>query len=196
MRRLATYVVTFLLVGCASVPVTQRKQLSVVSESEIISSSSLVYESFLTENQVYSPYNTDAIMVKRVGDKLADACRRFLQEHGDVQRLQGFDWQFNLVEGEEINAWCMPGGKVMVYDGILPVTQNEEGLAVVLSHEIAHAVARHGSERVSQQILASYGSALVSSIFENTVMPNLEIDDVIEQTYGTCLLYTSPSPRD
>ena len=88
------------------------------------------------------------------------------------------------VEGEEINAWCMPGGKVVVYEGILPMTQDEEGLAVVLSHEIAHAIARHGNERVSQQMMTQYGGAVLATIFENTSYQGIELNQIISDTYG------------
>ena len=173
------------MVGCASVPITQRKQLSVVPEGQLISSSSLAYQTFLDENTVISPYNPDAKMVKRVGEKLAVACKNFLTQYGDINRLEGFNWEFHLVEGDEKNAWCMPGGKVVVYNGILSVTQDEEGLAVVLSHEIAHAVARHGNERVSQQLITQYGGSALAVIFDNTSMNGLDMQEIILNTYGS-----------
>lgn len=185
MKNWITYVLTFLLVGCASVPITHRKQVSVVSENELISSSSLAYQDFLQENTVISGHNADAQMVQKVGEKLAIACKEFLTAHGDVSRLDGFDWQFNLVEGDQVNAWCMPGGKVVVFEGILPITQDEQGLAVVLSHEIAHAVARHGNERVSQQMIAEYGGAAVAALFTNSSIQGFNMQELVSQTYGT-----------
>lgn len=184
MMKYTLYLLVFMLYGCASVPVSHRKQLNVVSESELISSSSLAYNSFLDENAVISIHNPDAALVKKVGDKLAIACKMFLEKHGDVNRLEGFVWEFNLVEGADVNAWCMPGGKVVVYQGILPITQDEEGLAVVLSHEIAHAIARHGNERVSQQMVAQYGSAVVGAIFDNASYQGIDLQNIISNTYG------------
>ncbi len=184
MSKSVAYLFLLVLFGCASVPVSHRKQLNFVSESQLISSSSLAYEEFLNENHIVSPFNANSQMVNEVGNKLAVACKKFLEEHGDVNRLNGFQWEFTLVEGEEINAWCMPGGKVVVYEGILPMTQDEEGLAVVLSHEIAHAIARHGNERVSQQMMTQYGGAVLATIFENTSYQGIELNQIISDTYG------------
>lgn len=184
MSKYLAYFFLLVLFGCASVPVSHRKQLNVVSESQLISSSSLAYEEFLNENHVVSPFNPNAKLVKQVGNKLAFACKQFLEEHGDVNRVNGFDWEFTLVEGDQINAWCMPGGKVVVYEGILPVTQDEEGLAVVLSHEIAHAIARHGNERVSQQMMAQYGGVILATLFENASYQGMELQNIISDAYG------------
>ncbi len=184
MIKYTSYLFLWLLFGCASVPVSHRKQLKIVSESQLISSGAIAYQSFLDENTVISSYNTDAVMVKRVGEKLAVACQSFLDKHGDVHRLNGFEWEFNLVEGPHINAWCMPGGKVVVYEGILSITQDEEGLAVVLSHEIAHAIARHGNERVSQQMMAQYGSAALAILFDNSSFQGMDLQNIISDSYG------------
>jgi predicted Zn-dependent protease len=96
-------------------------------------------------------------MVKNVGTKITQAVTQFLKSGGQSQRIEGFKWEYNLVNDKTVNAWCMPGGKVVVYSGILPLTQDETGLAVVLGHEIAHAVARHGNERMSEQLLIMMG---------------------------------------
>ncbi|MFT4753987.1 MAG: putative Zn-dependent protease [Salibacteraceae bacterium] len=184
MTKYVAYVLLFVLFGCASVPISHRKQLNVVNESELITSSRESYQSFLDENLVISAYNPNAVLVKRVGEKLALACKAFLEKHGDIGRLDGFNWEFNLVEGSDLNAWCMPGGKVVVYEGILAITEDEQGLAVVLSHEIAHAIARHGNERVSQQMLAQYSGAALVSIFEQTAFQGIELQEIISQIYG------------
>jgi predicted Zn-dependent protease len=112
------------------------------------------YNQFLSTSTVVPPANNNGEMVKRVGNRIADAIGRYYREHGLGDALSGYKWEFNLVESKEINAWCMPGGKVVVYTGLLPVTQNETALAIVLGHEITHAVAGHGRERMSQQLLA------------------------------------------
>ncbi len=183
MRKFFLYTLVIVLSGCASVPITHRRQLSLVSEYEIIETSKSAYSEFLSQHDIISPYNPNSILVKKVGNKLAKACEKFLRDHGDVERLANFDWEFTLIEGTEKNAWCMPGGKVVVYEGILSVTENELGLAVVLSHEIAHAVARHGSERMSQQLMASYGADVLSVVVGAIDTKGIDLQDVLMGTY-------------
>ena len=183
MNKYLIYFLIPILSGCASVPVTNRKQLSLVSEYEIIRSSNVAYNQFLDENAVVSEFHSDAILVNKVGDKLAVACRQFLINHGDVERVAGFDWEFNLVESEEKNAWCMPGGKVVIYQGILSETINETGLAVVLSHEIAHAIARHSSERASQQLLAEMGGDALQTVLNSLDTKGIDFSEIFSQTY-------------
>jgi len=144
----------FALLSCSRNPITGRKQLSLVSESQVQSMALTQYKEFLTTNKVVAVTNNDGEMVKRVGGRIAAAINRYYQNQGLGDALKGYNWEFNLVESKEVNAWCMPGGKVVVYTGLLPITQNETALAVVLGHEITHAVAGHGRERMSQQLLA------------------------------------------
>jgi predicted Zn-dependent protease len=183
MNKFLIYFLIPILSGCASVPVTNRKQLSLVSEYEIIQSSNIAYNQFLDDNTVVSEFHPDAILVNKVGNKLAVACRQFLINHGDVERVAGFDWEFNLVESEEKNAWCMPGGKVVIYQGILSETIDETGLAVVLSHEIAHAIARHGSERASQQLLAQMGGDALQTVLNSLDTKGIDFSEILSQTY-------------
>jgi predicted Zn-dependent protease len=146
------------LVACAKVPVTGRSQLNLIPDDQMVATSAQQYQSFLTENPPSADAkNTD--MVKRAGVNIQKAVEAYMAEKGASAQLAGYAWEFNLVESQEVNAWCMPGGKVVVYSGILPVTKDETGLAVVMGHEIAHAVAKHGAERMSQQLMAEYGSA-------------------------------------
>jgi len=146
--------------SCSSVPITGRKQLSLVSESEMQSMSYQQYDQFLKENKLSTDAQSTA-MVKRVGTRIEHAVEAYMNSHNMKDQLTGYKWEFNLVESKEVNAWCMPGGKVVVYTGILPLTQDENGLAVVLGHEISHAVARHGTERMSQGLIAQgLGTAL------------------------------------
>jgi predicted Zn-dependent protease len=145
-----------LAAACTSVPVTGRQQLVLVSNSTLIPMSLKEYDKFLKEHKL-SGNEKDARMVKAVGVRIQKAVERYFSERGMSQLLQGYQWEFNLVEGKDINAWCMPGGKVVVYTGLLPVAQGEEGLAVVMGHEIAHAVANHGGERMSQGLMAQMG---------------------------------------
>lgn len=145
-----------LISACAKVPITKRNQMNLLPESEMISMSLASYTDFLSKNP---PVTTgpDAIMVKNVGAKIQVAVTQYMNKNGFGDRIKGYKWEFNLVKSDEVNAWCMPGGKVVVYSGLLPVTQNEQSLAIVMGHEIAHAVARHGNERMSQSLLASAG---------------------------------------
>lgn len=170
--------------GCASVPITHRKQVTLVSEYELIKSSNIAYDAFLNENDIINPYDAKAMMVKRVGNNLAEACRMFLLDHGDVERIAGYEWEFNLVNSDEVNAWCMPGGKVVVYSGLLDVTQDESGLATVLSHEIAHAIARHSNERVSQQLLAQVGGSTLEAVLGATDFSSEVLDDLMLQSFS------------
>lgn len=142
------------LAGCYTNAVTGRRQLTLVSESEAQSLALTQYQQFLSSNTVVPATSRDAEMVRRVGNRIAAAITRYYSEHGLAGALDGYKWEFNLVESKEVNAWCMPGGKVVVYTGLLPLTQNETALAIVLGHEITHAVAGHGRERMSQQLVA------------------------------------------
>ena len=142
--------------ACTTVPITGRQQLNIVPMSSMLSMSFQQYDQFLSEH----PLSTDTektAMVKRVGENISRAVERHLTENNLASELKNYSWEFNLVESEEINAWCMPGGKVVFYTGILPLTRDENGLAVVMGHEIAHAVAKHGNERMSQGLLAQFG---------------------------------------
>jgi len=144
---------TVLAWSCSSVPITGRKQLNLVPESEMQAASYAQYDSFMMTNKRSTDQAATA-MVKRVGKRIQYAVESYMNTHDMKDQLAGYKWEFNLIESKEVNAWCMPGGKVCVYTGILPVTQDENGLAVVLGHEISHAVARHGTERMSQGLLA------------------------------------------
>lgn len=146
-----------MLVACQKVPITGRKQLTLVPESEMISLSLTSYREFLTKNPPIADSDPNAQMVKNVGRKVSQAVEEFMKQKGLSSRLQGYKWEFNLVNNNEVNAWCMSGGKVVVYSGLLPVTQTETALACVMGHEIAHAVARHGGERMSQGLIQQAG---------------------------------------
>ncbi|RQW05435.1 MAG: M48 family peptidase [Calditrichaeota bacterium] len=146
----------FTILTCSTVPITGRKQLSLIPSGQLLSMSFQQYNQFLQENKL-SDNQQQAEMVKRVGQNIQKAVEQFFAEQGMSEQLNNYQWEFHLIESEEVNAWCMPGGKVVVYEGILPVTQNETGLAVVMGHEIAHAIAQHGNERMSQGLLAQVG---------------------------------------
>ena len=144
--------------GCTTVPITGRKQLNMMPDSVINAESLQEYNSFLQNPETkLSTDSSKTAMVQRVGRSIADAVERYMRDNSMSDQIAGYKWEFNLVESAEKNAWCMPGGKVVVYTGILEITQDDTGLAVVMGHEIAHAVAKHGSERRSQLIMATAG---------------------------------------
>ena len=151
---------TFLL-SCSTVPLSGRSQLNLIPSNELLSMSYQQYGQFLSENKL-SNDATNIAMVKRVGQNIQHAVETYLAQNNLSNRLNGYKWEFNLVEDPQVNAWCMPGGKVVVYTGILPVTKDEIGLSVVLGHEIAHAIAEHGNERMSQGLLQQLGGVALS----------------------------------
>ncbi len=153
------------VIACTTNAITGRSQLSLISESTLQQEAVTQYRSFLSQNKVVSSnINKDAEMVKRVGTRIANAITRYYKDKGLSNELAGYNWEFNLVDNKQVNAWCMPGGKVVVYSGLLPVTQNEAALAIVLGHEITHAVAHHGQERISQALVAQ-GVDVVGNVF-------------------------------
>lgn len=150
--------VAVLLSGCVLNQVTGRKQLSLVQESELQLMATDQYKTFLDENKVLNPSSSkDAAMVDRVGARISNAITKYFREEGKQSVIDGYQWEFNTIDSKEVNAWCMPGGKVVVYTGLLAVTQNETALAIVVGHEIAHAIAKHGSERMSQGVVQQMG---------------------------------------
>ena len=152
----ALLIASLLFQACSLVPLTGRRQLSLVSDADMLSTSFVQYDQFLKENKM-STNTAQTNEVKQVGRRIQNAVTTYFAKNNMSQDLNGFAWEFNLIENKEVNAWCMPGGKVVVYSGILPVTQNETGLAVVMGHEIAHAVAKHSNERMSQALVTQLG---------------------------------------
>ena len=155
------------LYACSSVPITGRRQLNLVSDSEVLSLSLQQYNDFIKTAKKSTDQAATA-MVNTVGSKIANAVQTYYKSVGQESQLDGYQWEFNLIDDPQVNAFCMPGGKIVVYSGILPITQNETGLAVVLGHEVAHAVAKHANERMSQQMVAQYGVAGLSAILGNS----------------------------
>ncbi len=164
VRKITTFfLVAAVVVGCATNPVTGRNQFKLVSESELQAMANQQYRQFLSTNRVVSPSaDRDAEMVRRVGNRLAAAVETYYKQQGLTQQLQGYKWEFNLVNSSDANAWAMPGGKVVVYSGLLPITQNEAALANVLGHEISHAIFQHGNERMSQGLAQQLGGVALS----------------------------------
>jgi predicted Zn-dependent protease len=161
----ALLIAALLFQTCSLVPLTGRRQLSLVSDADMISTSFVQYGQFMKDNKL-STNTAQTNMVRGVGSRIQNAVTTYFSQHNLSQDLTGFAWEFNLVESKEVNAWCMPGGKVVVYSGILPITQNEIGLAVVMGHEIAHAVAKHSNERMSQELVAQFGGQTLAAALQ------------------------------
>lgn len=167
MKRGIKILLLIFFVSCSNVPLTERKQINLLPESQMVAMALTSYNDFLKEHPPVVNSNSDAQMVKKVGERVKDAVVQYMRDHNLYDRIKDYRWEFNLVDSKDVNAWCMPGGKVVVYSGLLPVTKNEEGLALVMGHEIAHAIARHGNERMSQQLLAATGGLALDVALTN-----------------------------
>lgn len=175
----------FIFLSCTRNAITGRNQLSLVPESQMEQMAVTQYKQFLDKNKVVARTNDNAEMVKRIGQRISKAITDYYRQKGITNDIANYKWEFNLVESKEVNAWCMPGGKVVVYTGILPLTQNEDALAIVLGHEITHAVAGHGRERMSQVMVAQGlqvagnvalgGNPKTVSIFNNVFGPTAQV---------------------
>lgn len=192
-----TLITGMLLVGCllfsacSTVPVTGRRQLSLVSGADMIAMGNEQYNDFLKSNKVVPAGDSRTVMVKKVGRNIQSAVEQYFRQNN--LSLSGYSWEFNLIDSKEANAWCMPGGKVAVYTGILPITSNEIGLAVVMGHEIAHAVAAHGDERMSQGLLAQLGGAALSQALSEKPQQTQQLWMTVfgaGVTYGALLPYS------
>lgn len=163
MKKLLPFITVIVLCfsTCVSNPLTGKSTMAFVDNNELFPSSFGQYDQFLSENQVITG-TPAAVMVERVGNALKESAEKWLAAEGQSHYLDGYEWECHLVQSDEVNAWCMPGGKIVVYSGILPVTVTEEGLAVVLGHEIAHALLNHGQQRMSAGILEQVGAVGVS----------------------------------
>ena len=160
-KLLAGILIFGLVVSCATNPFTGKNTLALVSNSEILPSAFQQYNQFLTENKVISG-TAEANKVVSVGTKIKVAAEKQLNANGQQGYLKDYQWEYKLVESKEVNAWCMPGGKIVVYSGILPITKNDAGLATVLGHEVSHALANHGQQRMSAGLLQQLGGAGVA----------------------------------
>lgn len=167
-----------LFLSCATNPFTGNKTLAFVSNDQLFPSAFAQYDQFLSENKVVTG-TSDAEMIKRVGQRIAVAAERWLNANGHQGYLDDYKWEYNLVDDKTVNAWCMPGGKIVFYTGILPIAQNETGIAAIMGHEVAHALANHGQQRMSaayiQQGLAVAG---------NIAIKDEQTRGIFNQSYG------------
>lgn len=172
--------IALLAIACAKVPFTGRSQTKLLPESTLNEMALTQYREFLTTNRPTNSGN-DAEMVKRVGNRIRQAMENYYRSQGMADQLKGYNWEFNLVNDPTVNAWAMPGGKVVVYSGLLPVAKNEDGLAVVMGHEIAHAIAHHGNERMSQGLAAQLGGVGLSIAMKDKPA---QTQNIFMQAYG------------
>lgn len=152
LRTVIVILIGMSIISCSKVPITGRKQLKLLPNSMIMAMGQSNYASFLKENPAVNPPTRQSAEVTAVGIRISQAVEKYMKDNGLAKKIEGYKWEFNVVDSKDVNAWCMPGGKVVVYTGILPLTKDDAGLAVVMGHEIAHAIADHGNERMSQEL--------------------------------------------
>lgn len=169
-----------LFLSCSTSPFTGKKSFNIVSNEQIFPSAFQQYSQFLKENKVITG-TADAQRVATVGAKIRKAAEQYLASLGYNDYLNGYQWEYHLVESKDVNAWCMPGGKIVVYSGILPITKDEAGLATVLGHEVSHALANHGAQRMSAAELQQLGAVGVSVAAGGQ---SAETQDILQQAYG------------
>ena len=168
MKYFLMSLVAAMLVSCGTtktVPITGRQQTLMVSDEQVLNLSFQEYSNYMKTAKP-STNTTNTEMVKRVGQRIAKAVESYLTQNGMAEEVKSYAWEFNLVQDNQVNAWCMPGGKIVVYEGLLPVTQDEASLAIVMGHEIAHAVARHSAERLSNAYKEQYGAAALGALLQ------------------------------
>ena len=160
-RVLSVMIVLFIVHSCSTVPITGRKRINLVPDSQVLPMAFAQYEGFLSENKL-STNVTQTNQVKAVGARISNAVDKFMRVNGMAEEADAYRWEYNLIEDETVNAWCMPGGKVVFYTGILPICANEDGIAAVMGHEVAHAFAKHGQERMTQGLAQQLGGIAVA----------------------------------
>ena len=173
-RILMIMAASLMLAACgttSTVPITGRKHTLLVDDAQVLSLSKQQYGETM-KKLTLSKNATNTAMVKRVGQRLATAVETFLKANGGANELKYYEWEFNLVQSNSVNAFCMPGGKIVVYEGMIPVAQDEASLAIVLGHEVAHAVAKHSAEQLSNQIRQQYGAQIIGSVLNATAGQN------------------------
>ncbi|MBU9888460.1 MAG: M48 family metallopeptidase [Candidatus Omnitrophica bacterium] len=181
MKKTFLCAVAFCLLGCSTVPITGRRQLSFIPQGELLALSDQSYREVLSKATVVNnPATANAVSV--VGGRVAASAEAFMRDSGMENELKNYRWEFKVIQDDKtVNAFCMPGGKIVVYTGILPVTQDANGLAAVMSHEVAHAIANHGGERMSQQLVLQAGGLGLSQLMKSKPA---QARDILLQVYG------------
>jgi len=179
-----------ILFSCGKVPITGRKQVELLPNSEVNSMALQQYQDVLKTNKVITG-TPDAAMVQRVGQRISAAAVSVMAQLKQSDRVAGFQWEYHLLDSKEVNAWCMPGGKIAVYSALLPITKDEAGLAVVLGHEVGHAIAQHGNERMSQQLIAQMGGVALSVALASKPQ---ETQAIFNNAYGIGATYGALLP--
>lgn len=188
------FLTSYLFNSCSKVPITNRKQLHLLPESEMMTTAFAQYNTFLAANPPVNATDVNAEMVKRIGNRMSQAVIKYLNDNKMSSRIAGYKWEFNLVNNIEANAWCMPGGKVVVYSGLLPITKDETSLAFVMGHEIGHAVAQHGNERMSQQMTVALGGVALDVALSQKPQETRQLFD-LAYGVGTTVGATLPFSR-
>ena len=160
--------VLLLILSCATNPFTGKQTMALVSNDQLFPSSFQQYNQVLSESKVVKG-TSKAEMITRVGQRIAVAAERYLDANGFQGYLKDYAWEYNLIESETVNAWCMPGGKIAFYTGILPIAESETGVAVIMGHEVAHALANHGQQRMSAGLLQQAGAIGLNVALQNDV---------------------------
>lgn len=197
MKRL-NYIVSILLLtigmsACSSVALTGRSQLNLVPDDAILSTSSSQYAAFMKQAKV-STNKTQTNRVRQIGQRIANATEQYLRSTGMPAEADKFQWEFNLVASNDVNAFCMPGGKIVVYEGLLPVAENDAQLATVMSHEVAHALAKHANERMSQQIVRQYGASALGMLLSGSSVVTQQVSGMLYNV-GTQVFFSLPYSR-
>ena len=173
-----------ILSNCGTVPITGRRQLNLVSDGEILAASATQYRQFISQSHI-SNNGTYNAKVTQVGRRLAAATNTFLKQNGYESMLSSLSWEFNVVDSKQVNAFCMPGGKIVVYTGLLNLVGNgahsDDELAAVMGHELSHALAKHANERISNQMLVQAGGQLLGAAVGNR---SQMLGSLINQAYG------------
>lgn len=186
------FLLLILMSGCAVVPVTDRKQMTLVSNQQMIVMGLTAYDNFISHSRI-SNDRSNTVLVEEVGRDIARAVETYCSENNFSDRISGFKWEFTLVDNKTANAFCLPGGKVVIYTGLLPYTKDRNGLAVVVGHEIAHVIAQHGNERMSQQLLKQFGGIALSLAISKKPQETQNLYNVIYEvgsTLGVILPYS------
>lgn len=183
-------VLTMCIFACTTNPFTGSRNLNFVSNSEIFPIAFQQYDQFLKENKVIRG-TAEANMVTSVGQKIKSAAEKYLNANGYEGYLKDYQWEYNLVQDNAVNAWCMPGGKIVIYTGILPITKDETGLATVMGHEVAHALVNHGAQRMSAGTIQELGSVGVAAATSGQTQ---QAQVLFQQAYGVTTQYGAMLP--